>query len=355
MAETSTDTTTSGEVTAVGGEYLTSDTLPGMVRAVGGEYLRVTKTPAELRKFTGQFLETAHPSGQTRKVGGEFLRVTKTPAQLRSASGYFLESANPPGSTRKIGGEFLRVTKSPAQLRSARAYYVETVDPSGYFRGMGGEIVRRPMAMPKFLVGGRQELLDRINEENSTTFTFADLTFDLPIPVDHHTFNTRVRVHAKPGSGFSRHVDVLYYRVPLIKALKWDSDTSPFDLTGVDTTHDLLAQIQALTGYLITEEDILDEPVTTPDTVAFTANPNSYYFLPNTGYTYGRKLEDEIVYRDLQGFVHPEIPLAELLQTTDLSHFGAHDDIPLSDVIIHDDLVGFKKQEPIDLKTLFGQ
>ncbi len=379
-----------GEITGVDGQVLTESKTPAnlrqvsgqfvetvhphaSLRGVGAQYLTVDQTPANVRKVGGEYLESVHPSAKVRGVGGQFLVVSKTPANLSNVQGEYIETVHPHAKIRRVGGQYLKIKKSPANVRNVSGELLETVHPHAKVRRVGGHYLKRPLSLPDFSKDPREHLLERINDLNNTRFTLKDVVLSEPFVAQHYFHNTRVRVTAKPYSGYSGHVDVVYTRVPLTKAIQWSGDTHPFEVEEGATTHDLIDQINEHFGIKLLPEDLVDEEIADPLALEFTVSPTSYYYLPDSGVGFGRSLDGELPVKDLSGFVLPPIPqLANVLRQQDLEGFE-YDPVPtLQETLLVDDASGFdhvfaptlketlSKQDlsgfkhKVSLKSLFG-
>lgn len=162
---------------------------------------------------------------------------------------------------------------------------------------------------------GRHLLLDLINRENSTAFTFEDVVFGTPavIPNPVGFRNTRVTVSAKSGGRYVGHRTVDYQRIDIAQLFK--PQYRRMYATGVSNTATLIAQINVRFGLQIEPTDVVSEFIDTsvlPVTYTLKFRPESYAFigqvelelvgqLPN--------LSDVITVNLLDGFHYPSEPI----------------------------------------------
>lgn len=271
-------------------QYIASDEHPASVRRVTGQFLTIDKQPFNLRNARLQYIEGVETPASVRRVTGQFLTIDKQPLNIRNTRLQYLEGIETPASLRRLTAQFLIRPRDPFELRAVRLQYAE--------------LVNRP---PSFKLEIWPRLLAVINQNNGTTFTDAHLTHGLPkastVP---DTWNTELEITALPASGFSGTMKVFYQRYSIAELF---TENFPFlDLAGKVTTHDLLPQLNALLGTLLTPEEVLPIPIDhARNTYTLTITDKSWMFIPGSSYGYHNVRDLALMYPvvDLNGFDDP--------------------------------------------------
>lgn len=264
-----------------------ADDTRGLIRRTLGQTLVQTKDKAYLRRFQGQYMAVALDPLNLRAVQVEYLEEDRKPVTLRRTVGQVLVQALDPITLRGVQVEYLEIEILPPKLDKP--------------------------AWPS--------LLAKINEYNGTKFTQQDVTFENPTAVNlPGKYNTRLTLRAQPSSQHSGTVDVYYPRFPISNYLK--GDPKPLDLTGKDSVHDLLPQINALWGLVLDTYDVVDSAIEPSGEFYVTIANSSLYFVPGSRYRYGSSvpLSSEFAVQDIGSWGLPTFE--ERFTEQDLGGFG---------------------------------
>lgn len=126
-------------------------------------------------------------------------------------------------------------------------------------------------------------VLDEINRKNADQFLASDLVFRVPVPATEFDRNTTLLVDAHPDSKFSGTQQIWYSRVDLTEMFD-NAQVGEVNLSldGINSTLDLLPELNQLYGLALDATDIRDEPVvigTLPQSVVLKALPGSLAFI----------------------------------------------------------------------------
>lgn len=233
----------------------------------------------------------------------------------------------------------------------------DPLPPSG-IRGkvnyIQGRYLKRRRRLPDFKNFGKTVLLDRINELNNTKFTLNDLEFGTPVAQPDATYNTRVRIYAKPSTGLTQHVDVQYNRYGILNALP-SRELVGFTPTSTaeSTVHDHLNMINYEFGVALRPEDVYDDPVPTDGSwIRLRVKTTSYIYVADDWDSIA--MSDHLSVTDLTGFTAPIISLDTIVLERDLSGFTEPVD-SLASILTKVDLDGFTAQTTVEEPvSLFG-
>lgn len=162
---------------------------------------------------------------------------------------------------------------------------------------------------------GKDLLLDLLNAENGTTFTFNDVMFSNPVVITNPlTFrNTKVAINAKAGGQYFGTKVVDYHRIDV--AVLFKPQYRRVVGVGVELSTDLVPILNARFGLALETGDIIAEPIDTttlPVTYRLKMAPNCYAFIGEVDLDLIQDLPDlnDLITVDLlDGFHYPSDPV----------------------------------------------
>lgn len=162
---------------------------------------------------------------------------------------------------------------------------------------------------------GKDLLLDLLNRDNGTSFTFNDVTFSAPqVIINPATFrNTKVAISAKPGGQYVGSKVVDYHRIDIAQLLK--PQYRRVIGVGVSISTDLVPILNTRFGLQLEPSDIVAEPIDTssmPVIYRLKFQPNCYSFIGEVDLELINDLpdlEELITVNLLDGFYYPSEPI----------------------------------------------
>lgn len=162
---------------------------------------------------------------------------------------------------------------------------------------------------------GKDLLLDLLNRDNNTTFTFNDVIFSQPVVIQNPpTFrNTKVAIQAKVGGQFIGSKVVDYHRIDV--AVLFKPEYRRVMGTGVQLTSDLVPILNVRFGLALEVSDVVVEPIDTttlPVTYRLKMTPGCYAFIGEVDLELIADLPDIgdlITVNLLDGFHYPSDPV----------------------------------------------
>lgn len=162
---------------------------------------------------------------------------------------------------------------------------------------------------------GKDLLLDLLNRDNGTAFTFNDVVFSNPqVIINPTTFrNTKVAINAKVGGQYVGSKVVDYHRIDIAQLLK--PQYRRVIGVGVTISTDLVPILNTRFGLQLEASDIVAEPIDTtnmPVTYRLKFQPNCYAFIGEVDLELINDLpdlEELITVNLLDGFHYPSDPV----------------------------------------------
>ncbi len=108
-------------------------------------------------------------------------------------------------------------------------------------------------------------VIDAINEQSGSKFKVTDLTFEVPQVVSEKDRNTKVRVTATESSKAFGSMNIWYDRLDIARLFEISSIEVELHTAQVNSTKDLLPELNLLYGLGLEAEDIVDEQLVTDD------------------------------------------------------------------------------------------
>lgn len=133
----------------------------------------------------------------------------------------------------------------------------------------------------EFLLAGEDALLGAINNEFNMELTNEQVELTNPIAsTEKVQYNSRFTLNCLPSFEFRGTFDFFYNRRPIAEMFENLSMTGLI-VDDEETVHELIPKINAISGKMLSVEDVQNGPIATSP-LTLIASATSFYFLPNS-------------------------------------------------------------------------
>lgn len=229
---------------------------------------------------------------------------------ISNAQGYVLSAEPKKASVAEIHGYVLHTPPAPAAFRQIAGYAIATLPSPLLTRQIAGYALIND-GNPIVGKNGRDAIFDAILAQSKTVRPKTHFTLGQPEAFDYvgpaSSYNARIKLTANVVAKLRGEMWFYYNRTSIAHIVR---DPNAIRVIGVATTHDLIPVINAATGYVITTDDIVNEPIPADsDWFEITAAATSHMFLPGSKGIVGQKpivadpflLFDTVTMTDLTG------------------------------------------------------
>lgn len=172
-----------------------------------------------------------------------------------------------------------------ASVRGVYGYALTKTPVATSMRG----IVGYALVEERTIIGpgktGYRAVLDMVLGLTHHTFPEGSLTLSAPSSSGDAGNNTQVSATAGPASLLSGSMTFVYQRKPLAEIMS-ELPVEAFDVSAYSTVHELLDDLNTLTGMMFEPIDFENTPIT-GSSVSLQAASSSYYFIPGTQFLLG--------------------------------------------------------------------
>ena len=209
---------------------------------------------------------------------------------ISNAQGYVLAKEPQMASIAEVHGYVLAKAPSPIAVRQLVGYSAVTLPSPILARQIAGYALIND-GNPIVGKNGRDAIFDAIMVQSKTVRPKTHFTLGQPEAFSYNgpalSYNARIKLTANLAAKLKGEMWFHYNRTSIAHMLR---DPTVVRVIGVANTHALIPLINAATGYVITTDDIVDEPIPAgSDWFEVTAAATSHMFVPGSKGVVGQK------------------------------------------------------------------